>query len=520
MGKSVDNTILYKGTGLTIGEISTVVGDSSKDLGTLCRSQNINPWAKYKPFKSSALYFASAADWLTAVSADTVRYGFGRTENTMSYNWGYSSPEWCGYYHNNPPSGGIGVEPYRQLDFVDMTDSSTYGYDKNAVHPLKITFDSGDDTGLHQMNSGVNLKMDGYANASWNSNTCIAFNDVFPASLDSGAHKYKFAVLLKWKPSWSQVFQNNLIVSNYGPSTLNASGVNIPFSGDIESPDHIYSPLLAGLGEGDQVTVVAGLVYEEWNPPTTSHTWGYLYDQGAGSSPTQYYGNIISLNFKNLSNNTGMDIWNTVVHEKNSIVNMTGSVEANITRLGRINYNPQDGTTYTTYRIDRIQVNLDTTNCENTTWGDRSSVNVELFITFGTQYAYTDTFYVHASEHTYNASSDVGKIAISTIPPDDEFDNPAASSNEFYRVLSDRVQSDANKDVIVSVSRNQTVSRIVLYSSGQATGGNELRPYFSFNDQSGQAKTITISGFAYMGNDPDNPGYRINLTPTSYNLTY
>lgn len=38
-------------TGLTIDEVRRAVGANTTDLGTLCRHENVNPWAKYKPTK-------------------------------------------------------------------------------------------------------------------------------------------------------------------------------------------------------------------------------------------------------------------------------------------------------------------------------------------------------------------------------------------------------------------------------------------------------------------------------------
>ena len=84
------------GTGLTISEIKSVLGDSSLDLGTLCKSSNINPLAKYKP--------VNVASWgeITEAQRKAVNYGLTAPSSDASYSvaitrqWTYTKPN--GYY--------------------------------------------------------------------------------------------------------------------------------------------------------------------------------------------------------------------------------------------------------------------------------------------------------------------------------------------------------------------------------------------------------------------------------------
>lgn len=95
------------GTGLTISEIKSVLGESSLDLGTLCKSSKVNPLAKYKP--------VNVASWgeLTEAQRKTAEYGIGPTEYSTNEDtaitkmWAYEKPtsyfralDFDGYRHD------------------------------------------------------------------------------------------------------------------------------------------------------------------------------------------------------------------------------------------------------------------------------------------------------------------------------------------------------------------------------------------------------------------------------------
>lgn len=84
------------GTGLTLTEIKTVLGESTLDLGSLCKSAQINPLAKYKP--------VNVASWgeITEAQRKAVNYGLTAPSYDASYTvaitrkWTYTKPN--GYY--------------------------------------------------------------------------------------------------------------------------------------------------------------------------------------------------------------------------------------------------------------------------------------------------------------------------------------------------------------------------------------------------------------------------------------
>jgi len=74
--------------GVSICDVQTVLGNSSPDLGTLCRAANINPWARYKP-----VYIATSNEHSTPVLlTDAVRLLFGWGSKTkdayIQTTWG------------------------------------------------------------------------------------------------------------------------------------------------------------------------------------------------------------------------------------------------------------------------------------------------------------------------------------------------------------------------------------------------------------------------------------------------
>ena len=92
-----NGTKIYIGSGSSKGirlraDIETVLGESSGDLGTLCKSNNINPWAKYKPFRSAAKSFTDSSAWSTAMT--DAKYGFLSPSGCLTFALSQTPPSW------------------------------------------------------------------------------------------------------------------------------------------------------------------------------------------------------------------------------------------------------------------------------------------------------------------------------------------------------------------------------------------------------------------------------------------
>lgn len=114
-----------------ISDIRSVLGVSSADLGTLCQSSKINPWAKYKPIQknkadttdewnTSTQKWKSTATWWQGSSTTNIGgitpKSLQITSSTVSTFIGYYDGNLNGWVYNRP-GGGV-YQPYRQTDFA------------------------------------------------------------------------------------------------------------------------------------------------------------------------------------------------------------------------------------------------------------------------------------------------------------------------------------------------------------------------------------------------------------------
>lgn len=100
---------------VSIDDVKSVLGESSNDLATLCRSSKINVWAKYKPTVYPSPF---PDDWYKAKDGN---YGINITVKNGMSNWkdliGEYSKTNNGYETiYNRPTGGANA-PYRLGDF-------------------------------------------------------------------------------------------------------------------------------------------------------------------------------------------------------------------------------------------------------------------------------------------------------------------------------------------------------------------------------------------------------------------
>lgn len=100
---------------VSIDDVKSVLGESSNDLATLCKSPKINVWAKYKPTDYNAAF---TDNWSKGKDGN---YGLNITVDNMVSSWNalvaeYSKPN-NGYSNiYKRPSGGA-TSPYRLGDF-------------------------------------------------------------------------------------------------------------------------------------------------------------------------------------------------------------------------------------------------------------------------------------------------------------------------------------------------------------------------------------------------------------------
>lgn len=108
---------------IEMAEISECIGVGSLDLGTLCTSANIQKMSKIKPINYPENGIMSADKFRGTLTdiGNGIIYGLKvGLANNILYN--VHNADWS---YVGRPTGGIGVSPYRQLDFN--------GYHHNAV---------------------------------------------------------------------------------------------------------------------------------------------------------------------------------------------------------------------------------------------------------------------------------------------------------------------------------------------------------------------------------------------------
>lgn len=96
---------------VSIEDVRTVLGVSSYDLGTLCKSEKINMWAKYKPVRYNKM--AEITENERAATNYGLQFGIVYTGEGLVNEAKKTNSGWA-YL---PPRGGSYNEPYRLSDF-------------------------------------------------------------------------------------------------------------------------------------------------------------------------------------------------------------------------------------------------------------------------------------------------------------------------------------------------------------------------------------------------------------------
>ena len=108
---------------VSIYDVQRALGANSPDLGTLCQNANINKFARFKPFRYNALFFASDAAQLTAAKA--VNFGTGIVScGTLTFASKYQDV----WTHLAPRGAGGGAGGYNEM--YRLTDFKNYQHKK------------------------------------------------------------------------------------------------------------------------------------------------------------------------------------------------------------------------------------------------------------------------------------------------------------------------------------------------------------------------------------------------------
>lgn len=130
--------------GVDEADVGIVLGNSSRDTGTLCKASNINKWAKRKPVS-----FPNQLYKLTNGQLKEINYGLSVPQNLLDLKTLYDNLSGANgangeslldaAYSYTKPSGVTLTSPYRLLDFE--------GYYHGAEAPISIPISATDDNG-------------------------------------------------------------------------------------------------------------------------------------------------------------------------------------------------------------------------------------------------------------------------------------------------------------------------------------------------------------------------------------
>lgn len=148
-------------TGITTSLVSSAIGVSSSDIGTLCSSPNVNKWSKRKPIVDTVLVKNSGNYWRTSSIDDRIRNGFW-VENNLAepfyYNilWDYKRT-YSGCRYRLGDFRGYDASANGGIIRVIMPNSFTLGssYTATVIARGYTTIGEGSDTigatGLHDV---------------------------------------------------------------------------------------------------------------------------------------------------------------------------------------------------------------------------------------------------------------------------------------------------------------------------------------------------------------------------------
>ena len=122
-------------TGLTTNAVASALGEASNDVGTLCKSNKINKWSKWKPIQNNKVTGLTLTDLQNANFGFTIPNADADEGVALAQAWTY-----------NKPTGGA-ASPYRLGDFR--------GYEHNSIRPFNLLLPDY----VNQNQSGVVAKL-------------------------------------------------------------------------------------------------------------------------------------------------------------------------------------------------------------------------------------------------------------------------------------------------------------------------------------------------------------------------
>ena len=166
--------------GISVADVNAVIQEGSLDVGTLCRSDNINKWAKYKPFRSNMLnptapqrqdknyglyipYYTTIGGMVGDMRQNTWENANNYSSSRLPWEWerprgyGATNHEWYRLLDFNEYKHSVRafVEPCISPIVIPVNDTAPtfrfpYHYDERAIAPSDLYPEQGN--GVDTMN--------------------------------------------------------------------------------------------------------------------------------------------------------------------------------------------------------------------------------------------------------------------------------------------------------------------------------------------------------------------------------
>ena len=146
---------------VSFADVNAALGTNHTDLGTICKDEHINKFARFKPVRYPENGMITDANrksvnhgLVLPAAVELAGQSFGNNSTTYAAIRSACEGDW-GY---NAPNGGVNA-PYRLTDFANAEHPTSDGYYHRAVPPIQVNYPRDGWTFMRGSNSSRILKI-------------------------------------------------------------------------------------------------------------------------------------------------------------------------------------------------------------------------------------------------------------------------------------------------------------------------------------------------------------------------
>jgi hypothetical protein len=245
----------YISAPVSFADVNAALGTRHTDLGNLCKDDNIEKWAKYKPFRKNLVGLPSEADRRNArFGLNPAILASGNLFNKIAWDCVCgvvkSANNLGGLWEYLKPRGSTYNEHYRLHDFVDVTNQ-TNGYKQDTSIPISVSvfatniIHNGD---IYELNTSTSPILDVVLSAGGGANNIALWEFLQTAYNTSGANwRLRVGVFVDngFTPWYERSQELNIsrvsdVITFSGATSAVTVGTSIDFSGLTVNTGTIY----------------------------------------------------------------------------------------------------------------------------------------------------------------------------------------------------------------------------------------------------------------------------------------